>query len=698
MTEQNDLFTTDTRLHPALADWPALEDLLQRWQARGWIRALDLTLGRFLQELEPNVSPLVLLAGVLTSHQLGRGHICADIDNLLSAPDTALSLPPDGEFGEALPDRPVELLQGLGRSEWLAALQASALVSAGDPPAPLVLEPNSTRLYLYRQWRYEVDVAARVGDRLSAIPVDEARLQQRLGELFAPVGFSPVNKGLDWQQLACALVAGRRFGIITGGPGTGKTTTVVRLLALLQSLARDEGRALRIRLAAPTGKAAARLTESISGAVDRLPDHLQQDIPQEVTTLHRLLGARPGTRRFIHNADNPLHADLVVVDEASMIDLEMMHQLLAALPARARLVLLGDKDQLASVEAGSVLGDLCEGADLGGYTPETLLQLERQTGQDVAAWQATDGEASTQPLAQAIAMLRFSHRFGVDSGIGALARAVNSGRPEAVNQVLRAGYADLGVTVLKGSEDRSLERLVLEGGNQAANAEEEAPQGYRHYLQQLADLRPVEPTQGALDAWAHGVLNAFGQFQLLCALRRGPWGVEGLNERIAAALLKAGLIERDQGWYEGRPVLVTRNDYGLGLMNGDIGITLMLPDAQGGQALRVVFPLADGTLKWVLPSRLQAIETVYAMTVHKSQGSEFAHTALLLPPAINPVLTRELVYTGITRASRWFSLLLAHRGRLDDAVRARVRRASGLRNRLIGPEQELDQYNNLPGC
>lgn len=679
MAEQNDLFATDTKLHPALADWTALEDLLRRWQERGWIRALDLALGRFLQELEPNTSPLVLLAGVLTSHQLGRGHICADIDNLLSAPDTALSLPPDGEFGEALPDRPVQLLQGLGRSEWLAALQASVLVGAGDPPSPLVLEPDSTRLYLYRQWRYEVDVAERVGDRLSAIPVDNLRLQQRLQELFTPID----DDRLDWQQLACALVAGRRFGIITGGPGTGKTTTVVKLLALLQSLARDEGRVLRIRLAAPTGKAAARLTESISDAIGRLKDELQQNIPQEVTTLHRLLGARPGTRRFVHNADNPLHADLVVVDEASMIDLEMMHQLLAALPARARLILLGDKDQLASVEAGSVLGDLCEGADLGGYTSETLKQLHILTGQDVAAWQADEGEASNQPLAQAIAMLRFSHRFGADSGIGALARAVNSGHPDAVNQVLNAGYADLGLTVLKGQEDRALERLVLEGGHQSPSAEGTAPQGYRHYLHLLTTQRPVELTQEALDTWAREILHAFGQFQLLCALRRGPWGVEGLNERIAAALLKAGLIERDQGWYEGRPVLVTRNDYGLGLMNGDIGITLAMPDGQGGRVLRVVFPLADGTLKWVLPSRLQAIETVYAMTVHKSQGSEFAHTALLLPPAINPVLTRELVYTGITRASRWFSLLLAHRGRLDDAVRARVRRASGLRKRLI---------------
>lgn len=678
MSEQADLFACETSLHPALADWTALESLLQRWQERDWIRSLDLALGRFLHDLDPHASPLVMLAAVLVSHQLGRGHICVDLDGLLSAPDSALSLPPDGEFGEALPDRPVELLQGLERRQWLQALAETVLVSAGDPPAPLVLEPGSTRLYLYRQWRYEVEVAERIGDRLQPVEVDEVRLQQRLSQLF-----DPVERRLDWQQLACALVAGSRFGIITGGPGTGKTTTVVRLLALLQSLARDQGRVLRIRLAAPTGKAAARLTESISGAIGRLPAAMQQDIPQEVTTLHRLLGARPNTRRFIHNVDNPLHADLVVVDEASMIDLEMMHQLLAAMPARARLILLGDKDQLASVEAGSVLGDLCEGADLGGYSQATLSQLKQRTGLDVAHWQAQSGEASEQPLAQSIAMLRHSHRFGADSGIGALARAVNSGEPQAVHNVLEAGYPDLGRIHLRGYTDRALERLILGGGPQPAAAEGVRPCGYRYYLEQLSRYRPVNDEEQSQDDWARRVLTAFGQFQLLCALRRGPWGVEGLNARIATALLRDGLIARSEGWYEGRPVLITRNDYSLGLMNGDIGITLVRKEADGTDGLRVVFPLADGSLKWVLPSRLQAIETVYAMTVHKSQGSEFAHTALLLPPAVNPVLTRELVYTGITRASHWFTLLLSHPGRLDDAVSARVRRASGLGKRLL---------------
>lgn len=674
MAEQLNLLATGTALHPALTSRESLLSLLQRWQSQGWIRALDLALGRFLHDLDPEAEPLVILAAVLASHQLGRGHICTDLDTLLSAPDSALSLPPDGDFGEVVPDRPAELLQGVHCARWQQVLMDSTLVSGGEPPAPLVLEPDSTRLYLYRQWRYEREVAERIAERLQPLSVDEAQLKKHLAELF-----DPVADHLDWQQLACALAAESRFGIITGGPGTGKTTTVVRLLALLQGLARDRGQTLRIRLAAPTGKAAARLTESISGAVQRLPEHLQSGIPREVTTLHRLLGARPNTRKFIHNEDNPLHADLVVVDEASMIDLELMHQLLAALPAHTRLILLGDKDQLASVEAGSVLGDLCEGAERGGYSSATLDRLQQRTSLDVARWQTAAGTVSEQPLRQRIAMLRHSHRFGADSGIGALARAVNSGDPEAVQQVLSARYEDLHLIHLEQQSTRALEQLVLEEHPQQS----ESARGYRYYLEVLHRQRPTDDDEMAQDRWARQVLDAFGQFQLLCALRRGPWGVEGLNACVAGALQRAGLIPGTEGWYEGRPVLVTRNDYGLGLMNGDIGITLLHRSSCGDVGLKVVFLLADGTLKWVLPSRLQAVETVYAMTVHKSQGSEFAHAALLLPSTTTPVLTRELIYTGITRASHRFSLLLTHRGRLDEAVRTRVYRASGLRERLL---------------
>ena len=458
---------------------------------------------------------------------------------------------------------------------------------------------------------------------------------------------------------------------------------MVRLLALLQAPAVEAGHPLRIRLAAPTGKAAARLTESISQQVQSLQvaEAVRAAIPSDVTTVHRLLGSRPGTRHFRHHAGNRLPLDVLVVDEASMIDLEMMANLLDAMPAHARLVLLGDKDQLASVEAGAVLGDLCRDAEGGWYSPQTRQWLESVSGESLQGSGLHEDCDGTHPLAQQVVMLRHSRRFGEGSGIGQLARRVNQQLADEARQLLAAGgYDDVYSLPLKGEHDLKLERLLLEGhGN--------GPQGYRHYLSVLRDQRPpsTRPLEHAdWTDWAREVLQAFDTFQLLCAVRKGPWGVEGLNQRITAALLKARLIESDQQWYEGRPVLMTRNDYGLGLMNGDIGIALKLPEREGAEigktVLRVAFPRNDGQggVRFVLPSRLNDVETVYAMTVHKSQGSEFAHTALILPDALNPVLTKELIYTGITRARHWFTLIEPRAGVFEEAVLRKVKRLSGL--------------------
>jgi exodeoxyribonuclease V alpha subunit len=482
------------------------------------------------------------------------------------------------------------------------------------------------------------------------------------------------------------MAAQGRFTLITGGPGTGKTTTVVRLLALLQEAAMATGEPLRLSLAAPTGKAAARLTESIGAQVQTLAldERVREQIPTLVTTLHRLLGSRPGSRHFRHDAANPLPLDVLVVDEASMIDLEMMASLLGALPAHARLILLGDKDQLASVEAGAVLGDLCREAESGGYSEATRTWLESQTGEQLEDPALVRGDRA---LAQHIVMLRHSRRFGSGSGIGRLARAVNLGDAQSARATLATGAHDLYVLRLSGEQDRALERLLIEG----QGGGEPRPQGYAHYLQMMQAERPAPDTDSqAWDRWAGRVLAAFDQFQLLCAVRQGTWGVEALNERIAEALVKRGLLEQSHGWYEGRPVLVTRNDYSLGLMNGDIGIALRLPEppespgAPVREVLRVVFPRNDGSgaLRHILPSRLSAVDTVFAMTVHKSQGSEFAHCALILPDSLNPVLTKELVYTGITRARHWFSLVESRAGIFEQAVQRRVARRSGLREAL----------------
>ncbi|HEY1609850.1 MAG TPA: exodeoxyribonuclease V subunit alpha [Paraburkholderia sp.] len=718
----------------APADAARMLDVLDRWVERGWLRTLDAAFARFLWTEAPQASPLLLLAAALASHQLGRGHVCLDLRATLDDPAFALSLPPDGAPLAAVsepPPAPAEVLAGVSLAQWQAALDVPLLVGTDDGGAPRAaadpggleatpLVRSGTRLYLRRYWQYEQDVRGAIERRLARSARLEsalapAALRSALDALFPPPEANPERDAhiehdthkADWQKLACAIAARSAFSIITGGPGTGKTTTVVKLLALLQTLAlhRAEGssvasRPLRIRLAAPTGKAAARLNESIAGAVAQLPferlahgDALRHAIPTVVATLHRVLGTRPDSRRFRHDAANPLPVDVLVIDEASMVDLEMMAAVLDALPASARLILLGDKDQLASVEAGAVLGELCDRAREGHYTEATRDWLEAATGERIDA-AMLDPEGA--PLDQAIAMLRESHRFAADSGIGALAERVNTGDAAGVARVGSQGFADLARVVCPAADDAVFGALVVDGVAAAArDARGGAPvgsasarRGYRHYLDVMRDERPgPDADDDRLARWAASVLDAHDAFQLLCALRRGPWGVEGLNRRVARLLHAEGLIEPRGEWYAGRPVLVTHNDYELGLMNGDIGIALALPGPRPeAPVLRVAFPAGDGTggIKWVSPSRLNSVETVFALTVHKSQGSEFTHAALVLPDTFSPILTRELVYTGITRARAFLTLVMPEgRSVLDDAVQAKVQRASGLMTGLL---------------
>ena len=638
----------------------ALFEALALWVELGWLRQLDRHFAIFLAERDPDDDPLLWLAAALASHQVGRGHVCLSLSRVLEAPRSALSLPPLEEGNDAAQAvvLPESLLEGVTPQRWAAVLAASSIVAlAGEASGlatPLVLDGE--RLYLRRYWQAESGVAAHLRQRLGQPLAVADELAEQLAALFA--GNQREGDDPDWQRVACALALRQRLTIISGGPGTGKTTTVTRLLALLQqqSLARD-GEALRIRLAAPTGKAAARLSESIAGAVGRLavPAAVRDAIPQEAQTLHRLLGARPDTRHFRHHAEAPLSLDLLVVDEASMVDLEMMAALLEAMPADARLILLGDKDQLASVEAGSVLGDLCAGAGVGdgtGYSESLRDYLQAVAGEPLPA------AAETKPLADHVAMLRKSFRFRADSGIGALARAANAGDGRGFVQVLKDGFQDLATLDIDAT---AFERAVVSG--------------YRELFEALRT-----------GASPSAILALQSRFQVLCALRRGPWGVEGLNERIARALWQQGWISRTDGWFAGRPVMVTHNDPQLGLYNGDLGLTL--PD-DGGR-LRVCFPQGDG-VRQVLPSRLDAAATAFAMTVHKSQGSEFEHVLFALPARANPIVTRELIYTGITRARSKLTLALAQtqpRGGSDermlrDAVARRVVRDSAIAERLL---------------
>lgn len=653
--QQQDLFNEPCVTEQAITE-SSVHDLLSRWLEQLVIRPLDYAFAEFCRQLDPEPTEAILLAALL-SRMLADGHICLDF-SLSSAQIEAL-------FSE--PDERIAIRTLLTELE-IERLADAAFVTCdpGAQAAPLVLQDN--RLYLYRYWNYEAEVAQLLSQRLGrGYAVGESFVQQ-LSNLFP----ADTASATDWQKVACAMAATGNFTLITGGPGTGKTTTVVRLLALLQEQAlREQQRPLYVRLAAPTGKAAARLTESISQQIAALPvtEDIRDSIPAQVSTLHRLLGSLPHTRNFKHHRQNPLLLDVLVVDEASMIDLDMMHSLLQALPDHARLILLGDKDQLASVEAGSVLGELCLHAEQGLYTTQTLADLAALCAAPVTHPQLQPGEAH-HVIEQRTVMLRHSRRFAGDSGIGRLAAAVNQMDVRQAQALLRTPNAELEYLRLASATAAPLRELIKAG--------------YQAYVDILQQQRPASDAElGAYQEWAADMLRSFDRFRLLCAVRAGEFGVQSVN-RLAENVLRKAFALDEGSWYEGRPVIVTRNNYGLGLMNGDIGIAVKVPDASGELALRVAFVPAEGEapVRFVLPSRLTEVDTVFAMTVHKSQGSEFEHAAVLIPERDSPVLSKELLYTGITRAKDRLSVLEAGQGVFAQAVRKKISRNSGLRSAL----------------
>ena len=595
------------------------------------IRPLDYHFAKLLAN--QNKNPVLLLAAALTSMKLGNGHTCFNLNQ-----PNPLDILGHGRYLDEIKNCPPV-------SEWPDHLRFQPAVGNGKKPTPLVLDHN--RLYLMRYWQYEQAIAERLNASTN-IAYDGGKVRPILDRLFP----EPVAEGeINWQKIAAAVAASHNISVISGGPGTGKTTTVTRLLALLVelALAENQDRTPLIHLAAPTGKAAARLTESIGTARWKLDceSEVRLAITDQATTLHRLLGVIPGRQEFRHNRNNPLHLDILVVDEASMIDSSMMAKLLEALPAHAKLVLLGDRDQLASVEAGSVLGDICS-ALKKGYSSEQAHNLQQLTGVDLTEYKQSSGPR----IRDGLCLLRKSYRFDAQSGIGRLAKAVNDGDKDQLQSVCRETLDDL---------------HLYHSGDIYKQLLQQAVNGYRPYLEAIQN-------GGADDK---EVVEAFDQFQVLCALREGNQGVTGLNENIRQALTKAGLINSDETWYPGRPVLVTRNDPSLELYNGDIGITVL----QDGR-FRVAFPRPDGELRYLLPSRLPEHETVFAMTVHKSQGSEFAKVLLTLPDVPSPVLTKELLYTGITRAKTSLQLFTKP-DILAAAVTHPVERVTGLAERLI---------------
>jgi exodeoxyribonuclease V alpha subunit len=594
----------------------------------GFLSPLDFHFARFVSRLAQTPSPELELAAALVSCLTREGHICFDLSSRPPAPVSQT-----GEnlvFPEAGP--------------WGRILRQSGVVGEPGAHTPLILDAKS-RLYLYRYWEYQEELAGgiknRITDETCGSPTKS--LPERLNRIFPAVN----DDSVDWQKVAALAAARRRFCVITGGPGTGKTTTVAKILALLTE--QNRGQTFRAALVSPTGKGAARLQEAMqrSKQVLACEERVKAMIPDKASTIHRLLGPAAGSPYFRFNAQNPLSLDAVVVDEASMVDLALMSKLVQALLSRAYFILLGDKDQLSSVEAGAVLGDICDTGRSHSFSKRFCAEIQKSTGYEIR------GSKSTAGMSDSIVQLTRSYRFAEESGIASASRAVNQGDADAALRILQEEkYGDLHwrplpspKSLLHALKDRGLEEF--------------------HFLFQVSDPQ---------EAFEH-----LDRFRVLCALRQGPFGVRAVNAFVEHLLREQKLLRGEGKWYRGRPVLIARNDYNLHLYNGDIGVALPDPGADG--ELRVFFQAPDGALRAFHPVRLPEHETVYALTVHKSQGSEFDRLLLILPDRDSPVLTRELIYTGITRAREEVEVW----GREDvfgEAVGRRTTRMSGLRDAL----------------
>ncbi len=594
--------------------------LLREFNQAGALGAADVHVALRLARLCGEDDQRALLAAAFAVRGPRLGHVCVDLATL------AESVVVEGDSAIDLRDLPWP-------RNWVGAVRTSSMVvSTADTDRPLRLV--GSRLYLDRYWREEQQVAGDLATRAAAsvAGVDEAILTAGLDRLFADADPD------DLQRRAAATALGRHLTVVAGGPGTGKTTTVARILALLHE--QNPGRVPLVALVAPTGKAAARMEEAVheaAGSMDVSAEVRARLLASSASTLHRLLGWKPGNRaRFRHDRFNRLPHEVVIVDETSMVSLTLMARLLEAVRPSARLVLVGDPEQLASVEAGAVLGDIVGPASVA----------------DASA----GGTPGVGAVSDAIVVLRRGHRFG--GTIAELATAIQTGDADRVVHVLRSDVADVmwveaDVATATTADLSGLRTVVLAAGRSLIDAADRGD--------------------------GRGALAALGRFRLLCAHRRGPYGVSDWTRQVETWLTSSIPDFNAMGeWYAGRPVLYTENDYGLQLYNGDTGVVV-----SSASELRVVFE-RRGQLLELSPQRLGRVETVHAMTVHKAQGSQFERVALLLPDPTSPILTRELLYTAATRAQKEL-LLVGTEKSVRAAVDRPIGRASGLRGLLWEP-------------
>jgi len=607
-------------------------NVFDRWLRDGWLRPIDHAFAASLQRLRPDTPDSVVLAAALASRALAFGHSLVPLERV---PELLAEISP--EHAPPVPDI----------ATWRAELRASPYVSHSDEDArgkPLMFTADAIALRRYHDYEVRLARALRALGGAVEPPPDAQWLRERLTTLFA----RDADAEPDRQAIAAALAQMQRVVLLTGGPGTGKTTTIARVLALSVGAALRDGRSLRVALAAPTGKAAARLSEALResyahllarGSIDAA---LRDALPSTASTLHRLLGGRPESVHFRHDAKHPLATDLVIVDEASMVDLPLMCKLVEAVPLGAGLILLGDRDQLPSVETGDVLAALCDAAGAGNAWPPAIAQpLQAALGTSVAV--RDDGGAPFMRVE-----LDRSHRQSAELDIGGMSAAVRVGDAERVITDLRA-HAYRGVGWHFGRE-AALTAFVLDHA--------------------LPHYRAVASASDVASA-----LAMLRRHRILTAVREGEAGSQILNARIAQALQGPGA--REDAFFHGRPVMIRENSYRHGLYNGDVG--LVWRDADGDT--RVWFETDAGPRAW-LPAALPAHESAFALTVHKSQGSEFDEVLLVLPERSVRVSSRELIYTGITRARRSLTLC-ANEDVLAEAIARRAQRWSGLARRLV---------------
>jgi exodeoxyribonuclease V alpha subunit len=630
------------RFDPSLA--LDAEGLLGAFNGAGVLAASDVHVARRLTALSGVSDELVGLAAAFAARAPRLGHVCVDLATIESTANS-----------ESDTDADLDALPWPEPATWLAAVSASRL--AGED-RPLYLA--GTSLYLNRLWLDEVQVASDL-QALASAPahgVDAVLLRRGLAQMFAenPADADPEHL----QPLAAATAVLRNVSVIAGGPGTGKTTTVARVLALLDEQAVASGQPPPLAaLAAPTGKAAARLEDAVraEAARMRLDDDAQRRLAAlRGTTLHRLLGFNPGNRtRFRHDRSNPLRHDVVVVDETSMVALSMMARLLEAIRPEARLILVGDPEQLASIEAGAVLGDIVGPASSGlRVGRDARAQLESVTGFSVPG--PAGGHATA--IGDGVVALRHVRRH--KGAIAELARAIQLGDPDAAMSVLAAG----------GSNTEWIPVDTSRSGDEGTEA-----------IRDLAVRSGRTAIEAARAGDAREALRALEGFRLLCAHRRGPEGVATWTQHIQRWLVaEVGEFSLGSDWYVGRPLIITENDHALQLFNGDIGVVVKGRD----RPMEAAFE-RGGEVVTVSPTRLAAVDTVYAMTVHKSQGSQFGAVAFLVPGADSRILTRELLYTAVTRAQERL-VLVGPETSIRAAIERPIARASGLRQALWGTQ------------